>query len=441
MKLSFKSKFFYGGGDFAINIMWQLTVFYLLFFYTDIFGLSPSSAGLVFFIAKIWDAITDPIMGYIADNTSTKWGKFRPYILFGSVPALIMIILCFTSPDLSQSGKFYWALFTYITFTTLYTVIAIPVGSLIPAMTQDRDERTSLASFRFLGASSGSIAVAVLTLPLVGLFSSPQFGFPIVVAILAFFGAIFAFLCFYNTREIYSKPYEKRIGLHQIIRMIFTNYPLHFVILALLTTWVANNTKQLTTIYFVKYNLNLEAYFSPILLGVILQIMFGAYLVNLIKHRFEKKTLFMIGTFLYVSTDLIIYFITGYENFWLFAFIASFGFIGFGMAGVMAWSMIADTIEYGEWKSGFRAEGLLNAAHVFVFKLSVGVSAWLAGFILETTNYVANAPSQSQETLEGLTIMGFIFPAIAGTIAITITYFNKYDSNFYEKIFTELKQR
>ncbi len=441
MKLSFRSKFFYGGGDFAINIMWQLTVFYLLFFYTDIFGLSPANAGLVFFIAKIWDAITDPIMGYIADNTSTRWGKFRPYILFGSVPALIMIILCFTSPDLSQSGKFYWALFTYITFTTLYTVIAIPVGSLIPAMTQDRDERTSLASFRFLGASSGSIAVAVLTLPLIGLFSSPQYGFPIVIACLAFFGAIFAFLCFYNTKEIYSKPYEKNIGFKEIIKMIFTNFPLHFVILALLTTWVANNTKQLTTIYFVKYNLNLEAYFSPILLGVILQIMFGAYLTNLIKHRFEKKSLFMIGTFLYVITDLIVYFITGYENFWLLAFVTSFGFVGFGMAGVMAWSMIADTVEYGEWKSGFRAEGLLNAAHVFVFKLSVGVSAWLAGFVLETTNYVANAPIQNQETLEGLTIMGFIFPAIAGSIAIIITYFNKYDSTFYEKIFTDLKQR
>jgi sugar (glycoside-pentoside-hexuronide) transporter len=441
MKLSFRSKFFYGGGDFAINIMWQLTVFYLLFFYTDIFGLSPANAGLVFFIAKIWDAITDPIMGYIADNTSTRWGKFRPYILFGSVPALIMIVLCFTSPDLSQSGKFYWALFTYITFTTLYTVIAIPVGSLIPAMTQDRDERTSLASFRFLGASSGSIAVAVLTLPLVGLFSSPQYGFPIVIACLAFFGAIFAFLCFYNTKEIYSKPYEKNIGFKEIIKMIFTNFPLHFVILALLTTWVANNTKQLTTIYFVKYNLNLEAYFSPILLGVILQIMFGAYLTNLIKHRFEKKSLFMIGTFLYVITDLIVYFITGYENFWLLAFVTSFGFIGFGMAGVMAWSMIADTVEYGEWKSGFRAEGLLNAAHVFVFKLSVGVSAWLAGFVLETTNYVANAPIQNQETLEGLTIMGFIFPAIAGTTAIIVTYFNKYDSTFYEKIFTDLKQR
>ena len=441
MKLSFRSKFFYGGGDFAINIMWQLTVFYLLFFYTDIFGLSPANAGLVFFIAKIWDAITDPIMGYIADNTSTRWGKFRPYILFGSVPALIMIVLCFTSPDLSQSGKFYWALFTYITFTTLYTVIAIPVGSLIPAMTQDRDERTSLASFRFLGASSGSIAVAVLTLPLVGLFSSPQYGFPIVIACLALFGAIFAFLCFYNTKEIYSKPYEKNIGFKEIIKMIFTNFPLHFVILALLTTWVANNTKQLTTIYFVKYNLNLEAYFSPILLGVILQIMFGAYLTNLIKHRFEKKSLFMIGTFLYVITDLIVYFITGYENFWLLAFVTSFGFIGFGMAGVMAWSMIADTVEYGEWKSGFRAEGLLNAAHVFVFKLSVGVSAWLAGFVLETTNYVANAPIQNQETLEGLTIIGFIFPAIAGTTAIIVTYFNKYDSTFYEKIFTDLKQR
>ena len=410
-------------------------------FYFDNYGLSLSIIGSTFIIIRLIDAFSDPIMGYIADNTSTRWGKFRPYILFGSVPALIMIILCFTSPDLSQTGKFYWALFTYITFTTLYTIIAIPVGSLIPAMTQDRDERTSLASFRYLGASSGSIAVAVLTLPLVGLFSSPQIGFPIVVGCLAVLGAIFAFLCFFNTKEVYSKPYEETIGIKKVTKMVFNNYPLHFVILALLTTWVANNIKQLTVVYFVKYNLQLEAYFSPILLGVILQIMFGAYLVNLIKHRFEKKTLFMIGTFLYVITDLIIYYITGYENFWLLAFIATFGFIGFGMAGVMAWSMIADTIEYGEWKSGFRAEGVLNAAHVFVFKLSVGFSAWLAGVILESTDYVANAIDQSPETLNGLFIMGYIFPAVAGTIAIIVTYFNKYDSNFYERIFSELKQR
>ena len=441
MILSFKTKFFYAGGDFAINIMWQLTVFYLLFFYTDIFGLSPAKAGLVFFIAKIWDAITDPIMGYIADNTFTRWGKFRPYILFGSVPALIAIIMCFTSPNLSPIGKFYWALFSYITFTTLYTIIAIPIGSLIPAMTNDVNERTSLASFRYLGASSGSIVVAVLTLPLVGMFSSSKIGFPITVSIFALFALVFFFLCFYFTNENFSKVYKKRVSIKDTISMVMSNSPLHFIIIALLGTWVANNIKQVTTIYFVKYNLQLEAYFSLILLAAILLIMFGAYLANVIKNLFEKKTIYIIGSMLYVVTDLIIYFITGYENLWFFGFITSFGFIGFGMAGVVAWSMLADTIEFGEWKSGFRAEGVLNSSYVFLFKLSVGFSAWLAGYILESTNYIANSTTQSIETLKGLFLMGYIFPAIAGTIAMIVMFFNKYDRKFYEKIFAELDQR
>jgi sugar (glycoside-pentoside-hexuronide) transporter len=441
MKLAFKTKFFYGGGDFAINIMWQLTVFYLMFFYTDVFGLSPANAGLVFFLAKIWDSITDPIMGYIADNTSTRWGKFRPYILFGSIPALIAIVLCFTSPDLSETGKFYWALFSYITFTTLYTVIAIPIGSLIPALTNDTNERTSLASFRYLGASCGSITVAVLTLPLVGLFSSQKIGFPITISIFAILAFIFFLLCFYFTQENFSKVYEKRIGIKETISMVLSNSPLHFIIVALLGTWVANNIKQVTVIYFIKYNLQLEAYFSILLLAVILQIMLGAYLASVIRHMFEKKTIYIIGTALYVVTDLIVYFITGYENFWIFSFVIFFGFVGFGMAGVVAWSMLADTIEFGEWKSGFRAEGVLNSSYVFLFKLSVGFSAWLAGYILESTNYIPNETIQNAETLDGLFVMGYIFPAVAGTIAMVVMFFNKYDSKFYEKIFSELQQK
>ena len=441
MKLAFKTKFFYGGGDFAINIMWQLTVFYLMFFYTDVFGLSPANAGLVFFLSKIWDSITDPIMGYIADNTSSRWGKFRPYILFGSVPALIAIVLCFTSPDLSETGKFYWALFSYITFTTLYTVIAIPIGSLIPALTNDINERTSLASFRYLGASCGSITVAVLTLPLVGLFSSQKIGFPITISIFAFLAFILFLLCFYFTHENFSKVYEKRISIKDTVSMVISNSPLHFIVVALLGTWVANNIKQVTVVYFIKYNLQLEAYFSVLLLAVILQIMLGAYLASVIRNMFEKKTIYIIGTALYVVTDLIVYYITGYDNFWLFGFIIFFGFVGFGMAGVVAWSMLADTIEFGEWKSGFRAEGVLNSSYVFLFKLSVGFSAWLAGYILEKTNYIPNETVQSAETLNGLFIMGYIFPAVAGTIAMVIMFFNKYDSKFYEKIFAELQQK
>ena len=438
MKLSFRTKFFYAGGDFAINTMWQLTVFYLLFFYTDIFGISPSKAGLVFFIAKIWDVFTDPLMGYIADHTSTRWGKFRPYILFASIPALAAIVLCFTAPNLSDTGKFYWALSTYVTFTTLYTIIAIPYGALIPAMTQDTDERTTLASFRYLGASSGALAIATLTLPIVGIFASRTNSFAIAVAILASVAAVFLFLCFLNTNENYSKVYEKRISFKKIFKMLTSNYPLHLIIIAMFGTWTAHNMKQITSIYFVKYNLLLEQYWGLILFGVILQIMAGAYSANLMKDKFEKKNLFLFGAFLYVSTDLIVYYITGYQNFWLLAFVASFGYFGYGMAGVMTWSLLFDTIEYGEWKSGFRSEGIIASFYASIYKLTVGVSAWMAGIILETNNYQPNEIIQNAETLKGLFQMSFLFPAIGGIIAILFLYNYKYDRVFFKKIVQEI---
>ena len=441
MNLSFKSKLFYGGGDLALNLMWQLQVFYIMFFYTDVFGLSPASAGLVFGIAKIWDAFSDPIMGYLADNTVTRWGKFRPYILFGSFPALIAIILCFMSPDLSQTGKFYWALFTYISFTTLYTVVAIPLGSMIPVMTEDLNERTALSTYRYFGASLGAIVVVGCTRPIADQFSSLQIGFPIAVSVLAFFGVILFFLFFYHTEETYTKFNKKRVSVRDTINLLLNNIPLHFIIIAFMGTWIANNMKQITTVYFIRDNLQLGNYEPILLFAVILQIMFGAFLANLIKERFEKREIFIIGTALYVVTDLIIYFITGYENFWLFAFIAFFGFIGFGMTGVAAWSMLADTVQFGEWKSGFRAEGAINSIYVLVFKIGLSIAVVTQGLILEKGNYIPNAINQSPEAMQGLFDMGFLYPSIAGFVAILVMYFFKYDSNFYKRIFADLNQK
>jgi len=295
-----------------------------------------------------------------------------------------------------------------------------------------------LASFRYLGGSSGSIVVAALTLWLVQQFESPQVGFPIVVAIFSFVAAIFFFLCFFHTKEKYSKVYEERISIKRNLNMLASNFPLQFIVVAILGTWMANNIKQVTVIYFVKYNLQLGPYFGLILLTVIMQIMLGALLANLIKDKLEKKTIYILGTALYVVADLIIYFVTGYENFWLLALIGFPSFIGFGMAGVATWSMIADTIEYGEWKSGFRAEGVINASYVCIFKLSIGFSAWIAGIILERTNYIPNAETQNIEALDGLFFMGYVFPVIAGSIAMIVMFFHKYDSQFYKKIFSEL---
>ena len=206
-------------------------------------------------------------------------------------------------------------------------------------------------------------------------------------------------------------------------------------------TWIANNMKQITTVYFIRDNLQLGNYEPILLFAVILQIMFGAFLANLIKERFEKREIFIIGTALYVVTDLIIYFITGYENFWLFAFIAFFGFIGFGMTGVAAWSMLADTVQFGEWKSGFRAEGAINSIYVLVFKIGLSIAVVTQGLILEKGNYIPNAINQSPEAMQGLFDMGFLYPSIAGFVAILVMYFFKYDSNFYKRIFADLNKK
>ena len=438
---NFKMKFFYSTGDFAINLMWQLTIFYLLFFYTDIFGLSPSKAGLVFLVSKIWDAITDPVMGYIADNTKSRWGKFRPYILFASPFALIAIIFCFTAPDFGESGKFIWALSTYITFTTLYTILSIPYGALIPTMTQDPDERTSFSSYRFLGANLGALIVAGLTLPLVGLFTDPKIGFTVVVSIFAMVGFIFLLLCFFNTKEIHTIYYPAKHKIKDIFNMLADNKPLHLILFALSTTWIANNMKTITVVYFIKYNLGLEKYFGLILFGVIFQIMLGAFIANFVKDKFEKKDLFIIGTLLYVISDLVVFFITGYQNLLFFSFIASFGFIGFGISIVMSWSILADTIEYGEWKSGIRLEGIINSFHQFLYKLAIGISAWTSGYILETTNYTPNVDIQNPETLNGLFSIGFLIPSISGSIAIFFIYNYKFNRKFFGNIINEIKLR
>ena len=169
--------------------------------------------------------------------------------------------------------------------------------------------------------------------------------------------------------------------------------------------------------------------------------MFGAFLANVIKKRFEKKEIFIIGSALYVVTDLIIYFFTGYDNFWLFAFFAFFGFIGFGMTGVAAWSMLADTVQFGEWKSGFRAEGAINSVYVLVFKIGLSIAVVTQGIILERANYIPNAQNQSLEAMQGLFKMGFLYPSIAGFIAILVMYYFKYDNNFYKRVFADLSQK
>jgi GPH family glycoside/pentoside/hexuronide:cation symporter len=308
-------------------------------------------------------------------------------------------------------------------------------------MTQDIDERTSLSSYRYIAASCGAIVVASLTLPLVSIFTDQKAGFVFAVSSFAILALIFLILCFYNTKESFAKYNNEKYSLKKIFRMLIENKPFQLILIAISTTWIANNMKTATVVYFVKYNLNLEQFFGPIVLGAILQIILGAWITNLIKNKLEKKDIFIIGTLLYVISDLIIFYLIGYNNFWTLVFFASFGFIGFGMAGVMVWSMLSDAVEYGEWKSDIRAEGILNSFFNFFFKFGVGLSGWLAGQILEKNDYIPQAINQDQGVLLGLFQIGYLYPAISGTIAIIFMLNFKYSKEFYSNIIKEINLR
>ncbi len=440
-RLSITERFGYGVGDLGVNFYFGATVTYLLYFYTDVFGLSAAVAGSVFTVARIVDAITDPMMGIIADRTRTRWGKLRPYLLFGPVPLGLITVATFTTPDFGDTGKIIWAYATYITFGILYTVVSIPYSALTASLTSNYQERTTLSTVRIGCAFVGSYIVAVYTLPLVGMFDSEAEGFLWVVAGYCVAATLCLWLTFAMTqeREFEITANDAPPTLRQSLQSLLDNPPLLVVIGVFSCGMMAFTIRFSAVAYYFKYNLDrpdlIASYFGqtmPVMLAAL-------FVVPWLSDRFGKANVLRVAAVISVI-GFIGLFLTPFDRIEMIFFFSYLIAIGNGPIAVIGWAMVADTIEYAERKTGVRADGAIYSVASFFQKLASTVGGAGVAFLLAGAGFVANV-AQSDAAVTAILWLMTLIPCSFMVILFFVAGMHKLDAKAHAKVVAEIAQR
>jgi len=454
IKISLLEKISYGCGDFASSMFWKLFSMYLLFFYTDIFGLPAAAVGTMFLITRIWDAINDPMMGAIADRTNTRWGKFRPYLLFGSIPFAIIGIITFTTPNLSISGKLIYAYVTYTLMMMIYTVVNVPYSSLMGVITNDTNDRTSLASFRFIGAFSGGILVTASANYLIDYFSNGNNlsrGYQWTVGVYAVLAALFFILTFAGTKERLKPAREKKSSLKNDLKDLAHNKPWFIMLGAGISVLIFNSLRDGSILYYFKYfiksqEINLlgskfylthselsSAYMTIWLATNII----GVILAKPISSKIGKKKTFLLSTISSAIFSVLLYFLQPHQIILIFLLNILIG-ISAGIVLPLIWSMYADISDYSEWKSGRRATGLIFSSSSMSQKFGWTLGGALSGWILAIFGFQPNV-EQTDLSLLGIHLMISIIAAIGALLATIFILFYPLSEDYMKKIESELE--
>lgn len=438
MKLSIKEKIGYGLGDTASHFVWDMVGFWLLFFYTDIYGISAAAAGTIMLIARFWDMVTDPIVGIISDRTKSRWGKFRPYILFSAVPYAVLAILTFTTPNFGEAGKIIYAGATYILLMTAYTFINLPYSALGAVMTSDTYERAGLNTYRFIAGFIGQFIVTGLALTLANFFGKGDKaqGFQYTLLLFAGLSLIFFFITFKTTKERVQPPKEQKNSLKEDLSNLFHNKA--WIILAIVgvVSFIMFAIQNAAIAYYFKYYLGREENVQLFnVLGTVALIVALPFSKPLAK-RFGNKNVFIASSLISGLFFILIYLpgVTDIKTIYVFNIIAK---MAYAPAVPLLWTMIADSADYGEWKSGRRATGLYFSAAVFAQKAGWGIGAAIAGWILTISNFIPNV-EQTETAITGIKLLVSVIPGILYMSCAIFMIFYKIDKQMTDLIKTEL---
>lgn len=432
--VSIKTLFTYSAGSLGNNIICALINSYLLIFLTDSFGIGAAAVGTLFLVARIIDGISDPIMGIIVDNTNTKFGKSRPYLFIVPIFMGIATIMCFSSPDLSYSNKIIWMYVAYIFWGLSFTAMDIPYWSLSANITKSSQGKTKIVTAARTVAYVGNFIVLSLTIPLVSIIGS----WTKVAIIYSCFAIIFTLITAFGIKEIRTNTKKKeKQGFKQFINLLKTNKPLRIVLLSMLVLELSNSVKGTISIYYVKYNFNAEM-MIPIVtsIGMAASIL-GGIISPYIAKKIGKKNTALLGLISSASGSLII-FLLSYSSLPLLIAVNFLAGIFDGAGYITLTSMVADCVEYGEWKTGTRSEGMIFSLNIFKSKIASAIGGSLCGYILAYVGYNANS-TQSTFTLNGIHLIQSLLPCVI--IIISFLLLRKYNLSEaeYDAIIDDLK--
>lgn len=435
-KVALKEKIGYGLGDAASSMFWKLFGMYLLFFYTDVFGMDAAIVGTMFLITRIWDSLFDPVVGIICDRTESRWGKFRPYLLWVALPFSIMGVLTFTTPDFSTTGKIIYAYITYSLMMMVYSLINVPYASLLGVISSDTKERTALSSYRMIFAFLGSMFALVLIEPLVDIFGSiagVQTGWSMAIMVFAIIAIILFIGTFWLTKERIKPIKESGNSLKDDIGDLLNNKPWWILLGAGVSALIFNSIRDGGAVYYFKYYAETTEILNFGLIGSALSIttiylvlgqasnILGILIVTPIANRIGKKITFLLAMLLSSIFSIAFYFISS-DN--ILAMLALQVVISACAGSIfpLLWSMYADIADYSEWKSGRRATGLIFSSSSMSQKFGWSIGGALTGWILGYFGFQANI-EQTAQAQEGIRMMLSHLPAIGAMLAVIIIAF------------------
>ncbi|NRB49444.1 MAG: MFS transporter [Saprospiraceae bacterium] len=482
-KLTFREKLGYGLGDTACHFAWDMAGMFLFFFFTDVYGISAAMAGTIMLVARVWDAISDPLIGIIADRTNTKWGKFRPYMIWFAIPMGISLVLLFTTPDYEETGKVIYAAIMYLLLSTTYTAVNLPYSALSGVMTADSAERTELNQYRFFLGFIGMFIVSFtmvfknyLIMDDVLLYAQnanlpeqafafiqehnwgearlldssgglkdiivqhERSAFQFIAIIMAILGTILLVLSFFMTKERIKPPANQQSNLVEDLKNVFGVQAWLILFVLGIITFVLINIQGAVINQYFKYYVGNENGATLLYTATTVSLIIGVLLATPLTKRFEKRDVYLVCSAISGILTMALY-LPGKEDFYMLHIINILSKIAIAPTIPLLWSMIADTADFSEWKNRRRATGLFFSATTFAQKIGGGIAVALAGWLLTIANYDGEAIQQTAESILAIKLSFSVIPGALYLLTAALLFWYKLDDKQVEKIKLELIER